>query len=522
MAFNKMYDDSKTMTMKKMMIHSIAFFLTFILWVGWSSSRAQSQAATGGMAQITVNMKDAKLGDTIRLEIFDAIYSAETQELKQPHEEYIAVKNAKGAFVFHVPVLKKLRYISLYKDKVTESNAEPFAPILREYMVEPNDKITIDIVRNDSYHPNEHLINNKTPEIEAQPSLIYEKQYGLHFRGNGSAKFRLRHLLDSVSARFEPIHLDSIGALKENTAISAGRKMLRLFKPEINPLILDILKADLIGKVDGLELRALLSYKRYDLISQYFVHAQERFSDEVIMNSRFYPFFIFRKYEIEYPNPVGGKSLSAGAYYFIKKEYQPGELRDKLLAMYVALHAQRLQNSVLEDAKRTIKTPLYLKMVMDIANQVFPGQIAYNFELPDVSGKKVKLSDFRGKVVFIDFWFTGCSACKGYYRDIVYKIEDKMSADTNMVFLTISIDRNKNNWRQSVKGGEYTSDKAVNLYTDGEGPLHTVIDHYKVQGYPRPMLIDRDGRVFTDKDTDLRSNGLAELEKQIHKAMNSK
>jgi thiol-disulfide isomerase/thioredoxin len=40
------------------------------------------------------------------------------------------------------------------------------------------------------------------------------------------------------------------------------------------------------------------------------------------------------------------------------------------------------------------------------------GQIAPDFELETLDGKKVKLSDFRGKAVVLNFWATWCQPCK--------------------------------------------------------------------------------------------------------------
>jgi cytochrome oxidase Cu insertion factor (SCO1/SenC/PrrC family) len=508
--------------MKRLSIYITLFSLAFIFLSAFSSSYAQRRKTENrGVAHITIKMEDAKVGDTIRLVTFDNIYSPMAHELSQPHHEFTANKNVNGEFVFDIPIRSKFIYISVYKDKVVKSIwSEPFVSILREYIIQPNDKIKIDIIKDNSYHPNDHLINNQITEIEFSPVLKYIKQYRLLFSGNGAAKFKLRYLLDGIiNSNPLPFKLDSIGALTENPAVSAGSKILNGLRQEINPLIFNILKADFIGMIEAQQLRVLSSYKRYDLITQYFVHLKQSYSDEVILNSRFYPFFILSKYDIEYPNKIGEKSLSSGAYYFIKQEFKPGELRDKLLFIYLMMHSERLQNSTFDDAKKTIKTPFYLKMITAASDEMTPGKNVYNFELTDPSGKRVRLSDFKGKVVFIDFWFTGCSACKGYFRDIVSKTEEKMSADTNIVFLTISIDRNRDDWVKSVKKGDYTSDKAVNLYTNGEGPLHSVISHYQVQGYPRPVLIDKYGRLFTDKDTDLRSNGVIRLESQIIQAL---
>lgn len=40
------------------------------------------------------------------------------------------------------------------------------------------------------------------------------------------------------------------------------------------------------------------------------------------------------------------------------------------------------------------------------------GALVYNFSYEDAQGNEVQLSDFKGKWVWIDIWFTGCGACQ--------------------------------------------------------------------------------------------------------------
>ena len=54
---------------------------------------------------------------------------------------------------------------------------------------------------------------------------------------------------------------------------------------------------------------------------------------------------------------------------------------------------------------------------------------APSFELPSLKGKKIKLSDYRGKVVFINFWATWCIPCK----------TEMASMEKNMTWISLCI-----------------------------------------------------------------------------------
>jgi thiol-disulfide isomerase/thioredoxin len=121
--------------------------------------------------------------------------------------------------------------------------------------------------------------------------------------------------------------------------------------------------------------------------------------------------------------------------------------------------------------------------------------------LTSVHGKPVKLSDYNGKVVVIDFWFTGCINCMKFYQGELSAAEEHFSEDTGVVFISICIDKDKNIWLRSLGKGNYASKKSVNLYTNGMGDQHPVIRIFRVVSYPQPIVLDRMGRVFSRSDS---------------------
>lgn len=76
----------------------------------------------------------------------------------------------------------------------------------------------------------------------------------------------------------------------------------------------------------------------------------------------------------------------------------------------------------------------------------------------------------------------------------VHKI---LSKREDLVFMTVSIDKNREAWINSIKTGDYTHPGSVNLIAPGgKDPL---IKYYNIHSYPQLMLIDKKGRLAAMK-----------------------
>lgn len=119
-----------------------------------------------------------------------------------------------------------------------------------------------------------------------------------------------------------------------------------------------------------------------------------------------------------------------------------------------------------------------------------PGRVSPNFRAVDIEGKGWTLLDFRGKYVYIDMWATWCGPCK---QEMPYlKQLEKQFEDASIVFLGLSVDRDKSKWEEMVGSGNLTG---VQLYL---GTQSSFQEAYRAESIPRFILLDKDGVIISN------------------------
>lgn len=227
---------------------------------------------------------------------------------------------------------------------------------------------------------------------------------------------------------------------------------------------------------------------------------------------------------------MGAYKLESMAYSFLNQCISPafyerikdgygGELRDKMMVLFLIQSDGLIgnENSLVMDALDCVKVS-YSKMALNSLLARERGMLAYDFILPDENNRMVSLSSLRGKVVFVDFYFTGCSGCKGFYRDCLRDVEDTFENNADVQFVSISVDALRETWLSTLAKGGYSSfnkRNVLNLYTGGRGYKHPAIQHYNINGYPGLLLIDKSGRIFGFND--LTFNKKSTLIKDLNK-----
>jgi thiol-disulfide isomerase/thioredoxin len=180
----------------------------------------------------------------------------------------------------------------------------------------------------------------------------------------------------------------------------------------------------------------------------------------------------------EWVKPERNKSV-------IISEFMPQVLKDvgtsDLTSFISTLEKVSNDKKLLESVKRYASQYAHL----------YAGRVAPDAEFYDAEGKVSKLSDYRGKVLYIDTWATWCGPCK---REIPYlKTLEESYHGKNVQFISVSTDKDLTAWKSFIAKESMTG---LQLHQSQEMEK-TMSYLYAVNSIPRFVIIDENGKIVS-------------------------
>ena len=354
--------------------------------------------------------------------------------------------------------------------------------------------------------------------------LVYNcKTKQKYFTGRGSEKFvwlgqmekadvRLRDSLPKYSFDRQPAQWIGV----EDFRLKYHTNKLEASKKQFDDFTYKILKADLIAQNRSIiydVMRAWnfgIGYERPQLDSVYtadfYNKPLDTASSDQLAKSGFYSIFLVNKLRTDQVYREDHHlAQKTDVYYTIKDDFSNGNLKDKMLVtlLFGKYTFQELSDSLLSDAIKITQNEAYVNILKALQKKVGSGEPITGFSFEDRNGNTVKLKDLKNKVIFVDMWFTGCAGCIQVAKGLP-KVEKAFTDNANVVFVSLSIDKNKQSWLKSIhseqnsKGTYFITPKTLYLYTSGTGSDNEFIKRYNASNaYPCIILISKKGTMYS-------------------------
>jgi peroxiredoxin len=140
------------------------------------------------------------------------------------------------------------------------------------------------------------------------------------------------------------------------------------------------------------------------------------------------------------------------------------------------------------------------------SNASWVGKTVPELTMPDVNGKEISISSFRGKYVLIDFWASWCGPCRMENPNVV-KVYNEFKGK-NFTILGVSLDKDKDAWKNAIVQDHLSWTQMSDLkYWNSQA-----VETFGFQGIPFNVLVDPSGKVIGES---LRGEELESKLKQV-------
>jgi peroxiredoxin len=190
-------------------------------------------------------------------------------------------------------------------------------------------------------------------------------------------------------------------------------------------------------------------------------------------------------------------ALSWSSHSFSKSEFE-SSLSD-MLKKYP-------DNTVLQALKQNWDLQMAQMDRQESNDNSWVGKQAPELSLPDVHGRSIALSSYKGKYLLVDFWASWCGPCRAENPNVV-KAHDEFKGK-NFAILGVSLDKEKDAWEEAIRSDKLDWTHVSDLKYWSSKAVET----FKFNGIPFNVLIDPQGKVIAEG---LRGEALEDKLKEV-------
>ncbi|WP_417431291.1 TlpA family protein disulfide reductase [Halpernia sp.] len=178
-------------------------------------------------------------------------------------------------------------------------------------------------------------------------------------------------------------------------------------------------------------------------------------------------------------------------YNLLKKQNISEKLFTTLSDIYKTENLQTAEINNLKESNKKIET----KKSQEKLLKLYSGNLkAKDFELTNLQGQKVKLSDFKGKIVVLDFWATWCGPCRAALPHMQELVKKYDKSEVQFLFIN-TMEREKPD-EIKKKVSKFIADNKydLNVLYDFDNSAYK---NYLIDGIPCEIIIDKNGNLIS-------------------------
>jgi thiol-disulfide isomerase/thioredoxin len=292
-----------------------------------------------------------------------------------------------------------------------------------------------------------------------------------------------------------------------DTILDVKLSLLEKYKSQVSPFFYQVWKADLFGMVNSRRFTPIYramqkdgTFGLYSLTAEQrkFMTSNRPAQDDSTFYSDSFRGYLASLFQLSFMDLV----KSSGSIWSpaTMRGYQQAFYRPRFLEQTLA---EGLVGSIgyagitpesqkeYDQFRKDYPNSRYQAAIEKIYNKMkafAKGMPALPFTLKNDQGQKVQLADFKGKVVYLDFWASWCGPCI-HEMKASKPVKEHFKDNKDLVFLYVSVDDEEKAWREAMAKHEV---RGVNLWAD-QAWQDPVTKAYNIVGIPKYYLIDAQG-----------------------------